>query len=188
MKRLSLVVLAFALLTAFTLIESQPVRVTLNNRPLFNAVVIQGGTQPGAQNAIIAVLLRDFLTVSGAGLTMEPAFEQRGSELWATGKMTFTSTVKDKQQPTLVPAVQSTMKIKYAPGQLIAAQKAGRIGTIITITGPGGRRLNYLNLHDVANAMGDGSVRPSFSGGVKPPATLNLRAAANGILIGLNQQ
>jgi hypothetical protein len=186
-KKLSLLVvaiLAFAFFPNFTLLENQPVHVTLNGRPLFNAVVIQGGTQPGAapgaQSSIIAVLLKDFLTVSGAGITMQPAFELRGNALWATGKAN--STMKIKQDGTLVPAVQQKA-YKWAPGQLIAAQKAGRIGTLINVNGQ-----NYLALQDVQNAFfGDGSVH-TLGGGVRPGGTLNLMGSSNGILIGLNQQ
>ena len=172
MKKMSLVVLAFALLPAFTLIESQTHDITLNGKSFGKGVVLQGG--------IIAVSLEDFAKAVGAPITLEPTLNLRGNRL-LVGNAAVADSLKYKESAAL--KYGDAYKIKIAPGQIIAVRKAGVISNnVMMINGKA-----YLPLHDVVNAFGDGSVR-GFGAGVKPGEAIHLTVhpnAANGILVGL---
>ena len=174
MKKLSLLLLAFAVLPGFTLIENQTHDITLNGKQLGRGVVIQGG--------IIAISVQDFARAAGAGVTLEPAFQLQGNRLQAAGA--HSDYLKYKENAALKYGDASGQyKIKIMPGQIIAVRKAGLIsGNVMTVDGKA-----YIPLRDVLRAFGDGSVR-GFGGDVKPGEAIHLTAnpnATNGILVGL---
>jgi len=175
-KKLSLVVLAFALLPAFTLLENQPTtQITLNGKPFAQGVVIQGG--------IIAISVADFARAAGLPITLEPTLTIQGNRLLARSVSSggdYKSTIK--LQPATV-AGGSNMKIKIVPGQIIAVRNGGVISNSVTMIG--GKA--YIPLKDVVVAFGDGSVR-GYTGGTKPGTAINLYTNTNnprGILVGL---
>jgi len=171
-KKLSLVVLAFALLPAFTLIENQPTtQITLNGKPFAQGVVIQGG--------IIAVSVADFARAAGAPVSLEPSFQIQGNRLMAFN-MSSGGDLKIRQ------GSNATIKldgIKHVAGQIIAVRNGGVISNSVTMVN--GKA--YIPLRDVVSAFGDGSVR-GYTGGTKPGTPINLYTSSNnprGILVGL---
>ncbi|HJT16702.1 MAG TPA: hypothetical protein VJ853_04915 [Thermoanaerobaculia bacterium] len=176
MKRLALVLAAFAFLPAFTLIENQPVsQVTINGKAFGRGVVLQGG--------IIAVSLEDFARAAGAPITLEPVFQLQGNRLIARG-MSAGGEYKEQQKITVASAAAAKIeRYKAAPGQIIAVRKAGVISNnVMMVNGKA-----YIPLSDIVRAFGDGSVR-GFTGGVRPGTAINLTTApnaSNGLLIGL---
>ena len=175
MKKLSLVLVAFAFLPAFTLVENQPTsQVMLNGKAFARGVILQGG--------IIAVSVEDFARAAGAPITLEPALELQGNRLLARG-ISSGGDYKEYKVGGVTAAGSSTMKIKIVPGQIIAVRKAGVISNnVMMVNGKA-----YIPLADVVRAFGDGSVR-GFTGGVKPGTAINLTSSPNastGILVGL---